>query len=106
MAIMVGTTVSSIEEARKIAAACVEAKLAACAHIDEINSMFFWDGKVQDEIEFRVFLKTTTSSYGPIEKVILAHHSYDEPAIFCIPITGGSTSYLKWIDDNSSPKKQ
>ncbi|MCZ4291941.1 divalent-cation tolerance protein CutA [Hoeflea alexandrii] len=105
MATMVGTTVSSMEEARKIAAACVEAKLAACAHIDEINSMFFWDGKVQDEKEFRVFLKTTESSYDEIAKIILQHHSYEEPAIFCIPITHGSVTYLKWIDDNSTPVK-
>ena len=101
MATMVGTTVSSMEEAKVIANACVTNGIAACAHIDEIKSMFFWDGEVQDETEYRVFLKTSDASYDDVAATINKHHSYDEPAIFCIPITHGSATYLKWIDDNS-----
>jgi periplasmic divalent cation tolerance protein len=104
MAIMVGTTVSSMDEAKQIAAACVKGGIAACAHIDEIKSMFFWDGEVKDGTEYRVFLKTVDASYAAISDVIENLHSYDEPAIFCIPITHGSGTYLQWIEDNSTAK--
>lgn len=90
-----------MEEARVIAAACVKKGVAACAHIDKIQSMFFWDGEIRDETEYRLFLKTSDTSYDDVAATIIKHHSYDEPAIFCIPITHGSASYLKWIDDNS-----
>lgn len=104
MAIMVGTTVDSNQEAQNIAAACVKSGIAACAHIDEIKSLFFWDGEVKDGVEYRVFLKTVDASYEAIADVINSHHSYDEPAIFCIPISRGSDTYLKWIEDNSTAK--
>ncbi|WP_232897220.1 divalent-cation tolerance protein CutA [Pontibaca salina] len=102
---MVGTTVASREEARKIASACVEQGLAACAHIDEIESVFFWNDAVQNAAEYRVFLKTAGASYDQVEKLIASLHSYDEPAIFSLPITQGSESYLRWIAENSSGPK-
>lgn len=104
MAIMIGTTVASEAEAHKIAAACVGNGIAACAHIDEINSYFYWDDAVQVEAEYRIFLKTSDTSYDSVATEIRRHHSYDEPAIFCVPITKGSPSYLHWIEENSTKK--
>lgn len=102
MAIMIGTTTATRDEARSIAQRCVLDGFAACAHIDEIESVFLWNGETQSGTEFRVFLKTIEASFEAIAGIIRELHSYDEPAIFTIPITGGSSSYLSWIEAGSS----
>ena len=101
MHVMIGTTTGNASEAELIASACVEAGLCACAHIDEIKSFFRWDGEVQNETEFRVFLKTVEGRYAEIEALVRRMHSYDEPAVFCIPITHGSATYLDWMVKHS-----
>ncbi|GGB37638.1 cytochrome c biogenesis protein [Roseibium aquae] len=101
MAIAVCTTTGTREEARAIARACVEARLVACAHLDEIESCFFWDGAMQEEREVRVMLKTIEESYDAVVDMIQKHHSYEEPAIYAFKIDVGSASYLQWILDNS-----
>ncbi|MBO6758994.1 MAG: divalent-cation tolerance protein CutA [Roseibium sp.] len=102
MALAVCTTTSSREEAQAIARACVDAGIAACAHLDEISSVFYWDGAVQEETEIRLMLKTSEAAYKAVEAMILDHHSYDEPAIYAFEIATGSPSYLAWIEDNSA----
>jgi len=102
MIISVCTTTETREEAKAIARACVEAGVVACAHLDEIESCFFWDGSVQEEREIRLMLKTTDESYDQVEQIIQTHHSYDEPAIYVLPIPNGSESYLQWVRDHSN----
>jgi len=102
MALAVCTTTATRDEAKAIARACVEARLVACAHLDEIESCFFWDGAMQEEQEIRVMLKTSEASYDAVVDMIRSVHSYDEPAIYAFRIDAGSSSYLQWIEDNSS----
>ena len=102
MEIIIGTTTSTKKEAQAIAAACVHKRIAACAHIDEIDSIYAWEGEVHSKVEYRVSLKTIESAYPAVATVIEELHTYDEPAIFCTEITGGKRSYLQWIQDHSN----
>ncbi len=101
MAIAVCTTTDSREEAMAIARACVEEGLVACAHLDEIDSVYLWDGKLNEDHEVRLMLKASETALDRIKETIARLHSYDEPAVYVFPITDGSASYLDWIEANS-----
>ena len=101
--IAVVTTVATREEARKIAEALVARRLAACAQIAEIESLFVWDGALQDAREFRLLLKTTADRYDAVEQAILAQHPYELPAVHAVAIDRIHAPYAAWIVDNSTP---
>lgn len=102
MHIIISTTTPTEEEARKISSNCVSKGIAACAHIEKVNSYFYWENDVHEDIEYRVNLKSVQQSYELIADEIKKHHSYEEPAILYTPIIGGSPSYLQWIQTNST----
>ena len=98
--IAIMTTTDSRDEARSIAAALVERKLAACAQISSIQSYYTWAGEVQDDDEFRVLIKTTEDRYADVEAAILELHSYDLPAIVAFDITHAYGPYADWVTDS------
>ncbi len=95
--IAVITTTDSLDDARSIAAALVERKLAACAQISSIQSYYTWQGAVQHDAEFRVLLKTTSGRYADVEAAILELHSYDLPAIVAVDFTAVYGPYAEWV---------
>ncbi len=101
MTLAVCTTTGTREEAREIARACVEAGLAACVHIDEIESCYLWKGQLSEDTEFRLMMKASGGAYDALESRIRQLHSYEEPAIYAFPIEKGSPSYLRWVEENS-----
>jgi periplasmic divalent cation tolerance protein len=94
------TTVGSREEAHRLARTLVERKLAACAQISEIESIYAWKGTVQQEPEFRVLLKTVSERYGEIEQAIRELHSYELPAIHAFAFKHVFPAYAAWIGEN------
>jgi periplasmic divalent cation tolerance protein len=96
---MVFTTTDSAEHASSLARGIVEARLAACVHIEAIRSIYRWQGAVHDEPEWRLAIKTRASRYVELEQHIKTHHSYRTPEIVRIEIAGGSKEYLAWIDE-------
>ena len=100
--IAIMTTTDSRDEARAIAAALVERRLAACAQISSIQSFYTWEGEVQDDDEFRVLIKTTGDRYADVEAAILELHSYDLPAIVAFDITHAYGPYADWVIDSVS----
>ena len=97
--IVVMTTTDSLGEARSIAAALVERKLAACAQISSIESYYTWQGTVQNDEEFRVLVKTTNDRYADVEATILELHSYDLPAIIAFDSDHVYEPYADWVAD-------
>jgi periplasmic divalent cation tolerance protein len=79
-AIAVVTTVAGKKEARAMARALVEARLAACAEISRIESVYAWKGAIDRGKEYRVLFKTTEEKYPDIESAIRDLHSYELPA--------------------------
>lgn len=98
---IVYTTVASEEEAVLIARTVVEEKLAACANIiPTIRSIYRWQGKVEDETESLILIKTRSESIEALIVRIKELHTYDVPDIVAIPIDRGYRPYLDWVLEN------
>ena len=91
-------TAGSRDEARKIGKALVVSRLAACVNIlDNINSFYMWEGKVQDETEVVMIAKTTAARVPQLVEKVKSLHSYDCPCIVSIPVSDGNRDFLNWI---------
>ena len=91
-------TCASKEEARKISERLLAKRLVACASIlPNIESRFWWKGKLDSVAELLVTMKTTRSNFKKIEVEIKRLHSYEVPEIIAVPIAAGSRDYLDWI---------
>lgn len=99
MYIIIFVTASSKKEAQKIAAGLIKQKLAACVNIiDKINSVFFWDSKVNQAKEVLLMIKSKKEKLPKIIKLVKSLHSYKVPEIIALPIIAGDKPYLRWID--------
>ena len=95
------TTVSSEELAQALARQIVEARLGACVQIDSIQSIYRWEGQLCSEPECRLMIKTRNACFAALAQFIRARHTYEVPEIAQIAVTGGSTDYLRWIDEGT-----
>lgn len=78
----------------------VTSKLAACVNIlDNMNSIYVWEGKLQDDQETVMIAKTTEARVHELIEKVKAMHSYDCPCIVCLPIENGNQAFLDWIDN-------
>ena len=104
--IVVFVTCGSEEEALRIANALVEEHLAACVNlVSPIRSIYRWEGKIWDEKEWLLIIKTQKKRFQELEKKVKSLHSYSVPEIISLPIVKGSSSYLKWISENTESRK-
>ena len=99
--IAVFTTVDSDDEARKIAAALVERKLAACVQVSQIESFYTWEAATQNEPEFRLMIKTVAARYADVEAAIVELHPYELPAIYAVDLPQVHAPYAEWVDEQS-----
>jgi periplasmic divalent cation tolerance protein len=100
--VVVLVTCGSEEEALKIANALVEDCLAACVNlVAPIRSVYRWEGKIWDEKECLLIIKTQKHRFEELEKKVKSLHSYSVPEIISLPITEGSLAYLDWIRENT-----
>ena len=102
--VVIMVTAASRRECRKIARHLVEEKLAACVNITlAIESIYRWEGKLADEKEFVMLIKSTRELFPEIKAAIAKLHSYHTPEIICLPIIDGSRNYLQWVADSVKP---
>ncbi|MBW2980407.1 divalent-cation tolerance protein CutA [Candidatus Woesearchaeota archaeon] len=85
------------KEARKIAKHLLEKKLIACANFFPINSMYWWEGKIEDDKEFLLLAKTTKKNANKVKDEVKKVHSYDVPCILEIDVDGNK-EYIDWVD--------
>lgn len=91
-------TTSNIDEAKKIAYALVENKLAACVNIiPQITSIYGWKGDVWEDGENLLVIKTQKNNFEDIKVQINRLHSYELPEVIMLDIKDGSKNYLNWI---------
>ncbi len=96
------TTTASAEEARRIATALVERRLAACVQIvGPVESVYRWQGKIETANEWQCQIKTRQSKYSAVEAAIRELHSYDVPEILALPISDASSAYRQWLIDET-----
>ena len=99
-ALAVVTTLGNRADAERLARTLVERRLAACAQISEIFSVYRWQDAVQQEPEFRLLLKTTDALYQTIEQAIRELHPYELPAIHAFALEHVYPAYATWIEEN------
>jgi periplasmic divalent cation tolerance protein len=98
--IVVLVTCGSEEEAIRIAHSLVEERLAACVNlVSPIRSVYRWEGKICDEKEWLLLIKTQKKKFDDLEKRVKSLHSYSVPEIIALPIIQGSSSYLEWLTE-------
>lgn len=95
------TTVATAEDARALALSLVERRLAACAQIEPIESIYAWKGAVEQETEYRILFKTTASRYEAVESAIRSLHPYELPAIHAVPVEHSYAPYAAWVEEAS-----
>lgn len=96
--VIVYITTATEEEARSIGRRLVEERLAACANVlPRIFSAYWWEGRVVEEPEALLLVKTTRQAVRPLMERVRALHRYTVPAISAIPIAQGNPAYMEWM---------
>lgn len=92
------TTISSLEEGRRLARLLVEGRLAACVNlVPNLTSVYRWKGAVEESSEVLLLIKTSAELLGPLEAALRELHPYELPEVLVLGITSGSQPYLDWI---------
>jgi len=87
--------------ATQIATTLVEEQLAACANIlPKIKSVYRWQGKVEQDNEYLLLIKTLETQFQPVKERIQELHSYDVPEVIALNIQQGNKEYLDWISNS------
>ena len=95
---MVLTTCATAEDAKSLAAALVEQRLAACVNmLGPMTSTYRWQGAVQQEQESLLVIKTTEARFAALEQMIRERSTYELPEVLAIPVQTGSARYLDWL---------
>jgi periplasmic divalent cation tolerance protein len=102
-AIVILTTLASADEAVTLVRALLDRRLIACGNIlPAVRSLYRWEGKVADEQEVIVILKTKAARLDAIELAFGELHPYKVPELLALPVAAGLHRYLEWIDDETS----
>lgn len=94
-------TTSSTSEAQAIGRALVEGRLAACVNIiPGVRSLFWWQGKVEEQEEALLLVKSRSELLPSVIEAVKRLHSYSVPEVVALSIPAGSPDYLAWIDES------
>jgi len=97
-------TAGSLEEAREIGRALVEARLSACINIiDSMQSLYWWEDQVREDREVVFIAKTVSRLVPGLVELVKSRHSYECPCVVSLPITGGNQDFLDWIIQQTRP---
>jgi len=101
--LLVLVTTENEDQARRIANALVEARLAACVNIvGAIDSVYRWEGRVTTDREALLIIKTTDERYEALERRVIELHTYSTPEVIAVKLERGSSDYLSWLRDSVS----
>ena len=96
--LLVLTTVGAGFDAKELARKLVEARLAACVNIiDRIHSVYRWEGRVDEDGEQLLLIKTSDERVGALRDALFANHPYDVPEFVVLDIAGTSEAYGAWL---------
>ncbi|MBK5189170.1 MAG: divalent-cation tolerance protein CutA [Gemmatimonadaceae bacterium] len=102
-AMVVMTTVASADEAVTLIQTLLERRLIACGQIvPGVRSLYRWKGKIADEPEVIVYLKTRSARLESLEVAFSELHPYKVPELLALPVSAGLAKYLTWINAETS----
>ena len=103
-ACIVLVTCASKEEAEHISETIVSEQLVACVNLvtthSSIRSFYIWEGKLQNEEEQLLIIKTLVQTLPALEARIQELHSYTVPEFIALPIIYGSENYIQWMSQS------
>ena len=84
--------------AARVARELVTKKLVACANIGApVQSIYRWQGTIEDAPETMVFFKTTAARFEEFQSTLRSLHPYDVPEIVAVRLNDGLPDYLRWV---------
>jgi periplasmic divalent cation tolerance protein len=98
-AVLILVTAGARDDAERIGEGLVVERLAACCNvIPTVASFYYWENQLQRGHEALLLVKTLESLAPAVEEYVRSHHSYELPEIIQVPIDGGSSAYLNWLE--------
>jgi periplasmic divalent cation tolerance protein len=99
--IVIFVAVGNSSDAALLAKSLVEKRLVACVNlVPGVSSWYWWEGKVNQDQEVLLMMKTSRDKFAALEKEVLRLHSYAVPEIIAVQIVEGSKNYLNWIEES------
>ena len=86
----------------KISNQLVKTKIIGCVNISKIDSIYSWNGKIQNSSEYIAIFKTVSKNKTKLKKIISETHPYDVPEIAEIDVTSINKSYLNWLIESTN----
>jgi periplasmic divalent cation tolerance protein len=84
--------------ARAIAKTLITERLATCVNrLPGVTSTYFWDGRLQEDAEILLIIKTTAARQAELASRLKALHPYELPELVVLPVSGGNEQYLQWV---------
>lgn len=101
--VIVLTTLPADADAQEFAVALVEERLVACANVlPAMQSVYRWDGRVEQDTERQVVLKTSRERVVLLWERVRDLHPYDVPEFVVLPVIDGNDAYLRWIAESTT----
>ena len=100
--ILIISTYPNKKSILKISNELVKTKIIACVNISKIDSVYSWNGKIQNSSEYIEIVKTITKNKIKLKKKIAETHPYDVPEIVEIDVTSINKSYLNWLIESTN----
>jgi periplasmic divalent cation tolerance protein len=102
-AVIVLTTIGTLNDAEALARALVTERLAACVNLlPEMRSIYQWKGELTADGEHQLIIKTTAARVDALRTRLHTLHPYELPEFLVLPVTGGSTGYLQWLAESTA----
>ena len=98
-------TAGDMKEAHKIGLTLVQEKLAACVNYLPIQSIYRWQGKIEENAEVALLVKTRKSLVQKVIERTKSLHSYEVPCIESWPVESGYQPYFQWIEDSTKQEQ-
>jgi periplasmic divalent cation tolerance protein len=98
-------TAADLKEAHRIGLALVQEKLAACVNYFPIQSIYRWQGKIEESTEVALLVKTRKSLVPKVIERTQALHSYEVPCIESWAVESGYPPYLQWIEESTQQEQ-
>jgi len=99
--VLVYITTKDKTEAKAIGRTLIVERLAACANvIDVMESIYWWEGKICEDNESVLIVKTKESLLDKLTAKVKSIHSYECPCVVALRIAGGNEDYLRWIEES------
>ncbi len=95
--IIVYVTCNSDEEGSRLADLLIREHLAACVNILPVKSTYSWEGKIEQQSEQLLIIKSIKSRFEALRKAVKNNHSYENPEIIAIDVSDATDDYINWV---------